>query len=176
MNQRVSGLIHLPGRGPVDLDASSVCLLGDPVNRLARPWLAAAEVSLRSAVGVELDEDIVADSGSEIEPSAYPRGCRHVVPGNFSGFQARHQPFAEAQPSGPVIISRSPCLPPPTVASIPRSRTSDDCQDCSCTSRSGSRLAPGSRRERGHSEVGITSEIAQQGDFAVKAARPAIRT
>ena len=35
MNQRVGSLVHLPGRGPVDLNASSVCFFRQPAEEVA---------------------------------------------------------------------------------------------------------------------------------------------
>ena len=103
MNQRVDGLVHLPGSGPMDLDASSVCFFREPAKEVARGRRRASGSRFLScgAMGVELQEEIVADRGSKIEPMAHSRGRGHVVAGNLAGLQARHQPSAEAQAERP---------------------------------------------------------------------------
>ena len=102
MNEGVGRLVHLPGRGPVDLDASSVRLFMEPEEEVAEPaieqWLA---ISIRCAVGIELQEEIVADCWGQIEPPPYPRHCRQVVTGNLPGLQSWHQPAGETQAERP---------------------------------------------------------------------------
>ena len=123
MNQRVGGLVHLPSRSPMDLDASSICFFRKPAEQVAETAVEQRfKISFRRAVSVELQEEIVADGGGQLEPLSYPRWSRHVVASEFSGFQARQQPFAEAQADWPGNHEQVAALPPPTVASIPRSK------------------------------------------------------
>jgi hypothetical protein len=37
MNQRIGSLVHLPRRGPVDLDASLLCFFRQPAEEIAKP-------------------------------------------------------------------------------------------------------------------------------------------
>ena len=87
MNQGVGSLVHLPSSGPMDLDASPVCLFRKPAEEIAQALVEKRlEVSLLRTVGVQLQEEIVADHWSEIKPLAHPLGSRHVVTGDFSSF------------------------------------------------------------------------------------------
>ena len=97
-NQRVDGQIHLPSRRPMDLNASPVCLFRKPAEEVGQTLVEQGfEISLRRAVGVELQEEIVADGWSYIKPLANSRGSGHVVTSDFSGFRPRYPPSTEAQ-------------------------------------------------------------------------------
>ena len=86
----------------MDLDASPICFFRKPAKEVAQaPVEQRLEVSLLRAVGIELQEEIVADGWSDIEPSANSRGSRHVVTGDFSGFRPQYQPATEAQAERP---------------------------------------------------------------------------
>ena len=82
----------------MNLDVSSVCFLGEPAEQVTKALVEQRlEVSLRSAVSVELNKNIVTNGRSEIEPSSYTLGCRHVVPCDFPCFQAWQQATAKSQ-------------------------------------------------------------------------------
>ena len=65
----------------MDFDASSVCFFREPAEEVAEAAVEQRlEIPLLRAVGVELQEEIVADGWSQIEPLAHPRGrtaCRN---------------------------------------------------------------------------------------------------
>src|ERR1035441_7828814 len=85
----------------MNLDVSSACFFREPAEQVAEaPAEQRLEVSLRRAMGVQLQEDVVANSWRQIEPAADPRWCGHVVSGDLSGFQAGLQACAESQPGG----------------------------------------------------------------------------
>ena len=145
-----------------------VCLFRDPVEEVRK---AAVEqrlhVSVVGAMGIELQEQIVADRRRQIEPTAHARRRGQIVSGDLAGLQARHQPVAEAEAerSGnhqqvalPAAANRGfdPAIegPWPIVRMI---RAPIDLVD----------YAPLRRRgKRRHGEIGIAAQIAQQSDFA----------
>jgi hypothetical protein len=102
MNQRISGLIHLPGCGPVEFNASSVRLLRDPLKEAGKASVEQRfEVPLLRTVSIELQEDLVAYGGSQIEPLAHTRRRRHIVSGYLPSFQARHEAAVETHTERP---------------------------------------------------------------------------
>jgi hypothetical protein len=55
MNQRIGSLVHLPGRGPVNLDASSLRFFREQAEQVAEaPVEQRLEIPLLRAVGEEL--------------------------------------------------------------------------------------------------------------------------
>ena len=71
----------------MDLKASPVCFFRKPAEEAAQALVEQRlKISLLRAVGVELQEEIVADGWSDIKPSANSRESWHVVTGDFSGF------------------------------------------------------------------------------------------
>src|ERR1035438_5329227 len=80
----------------MNLDVSSACFFREPAEQVAEaPAEQRLEVSLRRAMSVQLQEDVVANSWRQIEPAADPRWCGHVVSGDLSGFQAGLQACAD---------------------------------------------------------------------------------
>ena len=175
--QRIDGLVHLPRRCPMNLDPSSVRFFRDPAKEVAEsPAKQRVKISFRRAVCVELRERDRRrwwapdrTTGAPVKASADRSRRSRRSP-------AAAAPFAKAQAKRSGNHQQVARFPPPTVASIPRSK---DRRPIVGVIRAPVDLvdytALGRRGKRRHGEIGIAAEIAEQGDFALEAAPPAIR-
>jgi len=67
MNQCIGSLVHLPGRGPVYLDASSASFFREPMEQVAEAAVKQrTKISLLRTVGVELQKDIFPMVGAKL--------------------------------------------------------------------------------------------------------------
>jgi hypothetical protein len=178
MNQRIGGLVHLPGRSPVYLDTSSASFFREPAEQVAEASVKQrTEISLLRAMGVELQKDIFANGRGQIKPLAYARGRWQIVTGKFARFQARQKSSAESQSerSGNHQQVALPAAANPGFGSAIKGFWK--IARVVCTPINLVYYAPlGRRGSRGHGEIGVAAKIAQQSNLAIQATTLAIRT
>ena len=82
--------------GDHKFDASSVGFFGEPVEHVAEATVEQRlEISFWGAVSIELQEEVLTDRWSHIEPLFDPGRRRHIITSDLSAFDADHEAPAE---------------------------------------------------------------------------------
>ena len=160
----------------MQLDAALLGLFGDPVKQVGETAIQQrSQILVCRAMSKELQEEIVADGGSQVEPMAYARGRWQIVAGDFTGLNARPYTVCKAQADRTGNHQE--------IASAAAADRSFDAMIEGTGTIVGVIGAPinlvddaalRGRGKRGHGEIGVAAQVAEQGDFSVEAAAPAI--
>src|ERR1700744_4137144 len=176
VNDRVDGRVHLPRGCPIILDAATLSLFRDPPIKISETvvekWI---QIPFDSTMRVELYKEIVADDWCYVKPLPHAVGCRHIIARNLTCFYARRKSGAKAHSPGAgnhqkITLATAACRRFHSM--IERSRLIvrvvgtpvDLIDDPSLRGR----------RNRGHREIGITAEFAQQRNLTIQTAPPAV--